>query len=369
MKDSISLDKSFWSMHITMATNNLLAVVQYLNRKYANDLVTETTNEEIDETTDHGFEDGGINKIKRLPIFARFGIEDKNTDSSHNKTGVAAENQKSDNHTDIVLQSKISDDLIRYFPFLREIRTYYEAPHQKKDKTNIPASQLSPHNIVRYFLDYAELLNKKRNEYVHARHDKKPLSENDRKRLYGLNRLIEFHRRTIKERFYKTVNNQTADKLLLPLTPKIVVSRTAKDNPEYLCSHGFFNENETDLSPVGLAFFVAQFLEPKYISELVQGLFPKKPKEIQQLFIRAFSVTHIVLPRTRLISDSEFSPQTIGMDILSEIHKCPEELFDMLSPTRQEEFRFIDEETQTDNLMKRFGQNRTETLMLRYLDV
>ncbi|MDR0611073.1 MAG: type VI-B CRISPR-associated RNA-guided ribonuclease Cas13b [Planctomycetaceae bacterium] len=366
MKNQISFDKPFWSMHLNMAANNLLAVVQYLDRKYANDHSSKTqeTAETLEnETTDHGFEDGGINNVKKLSIFDALKKTDKETNKEDNE------------ETNIVLQSKIINDLVHYFPFLREIKNYREAAHEGKDKNtkqkkNIPPSQLLPKDIADLFLFYAQLLYKKRNEYTHALHDKELFSENNQKQLFDLDRLVEFNRRTIKERFYKTIDNKTADKLLMPLTAKIVGAKKTKDmknNPDYLCKQGFFNEDKTDFSPAGLAFFVAQFLEPKYISELVQGL--KFPKEYEQLLIRAFSVTHIILPRTRLMTDSELSPQTVGMDILNELHKCPDELFNMLSPERQNDFRFIDEETQTENLMKRFGKYRAETLMLRYLDV
>jgi hypothetical protein len=349
-------------MHLNMATNNLLAVVQHLEKKYANDFESqndfksqtpETVENEVDnETTDYSLEDGGIRDIKKLSLF---------------KTC-----KKNGKDANIVLQSKIIKDLVHYFPFLREIKNYREAAHEGKDKNtkqkkNIPPSQLLPDEIANTFLSYAELLYEKRNEYTHAIHDKKLFSKDDLKKLFDLDRLVEFNRRTVKERFYKTIDNKAADQLLSPLTPKIVVKKEPKDNPDYLCTQGFFNKDKTDFSPAGLAFFVAQFLEPKYISELVQGLdFPKKD---EQQLIRAFSVTHIILPRTRLITNNDLSPQTVGMDILNEIHKCPDELFEMLSPANQEAFRFIDEKTQMDNLMKRFGKNRAETLMLRYLDV
>jgi hypothetical protein len=365
-----------------MATNNLLTVVEYLDKKYANDLTVETVkNETMDKTTDRRFDDDKISYVKKLSVFKvlnkTYGDVNK-TGKDTNKTSKDANN--ADEEANIVLQSKIIDDLVHYFPFFREIKNYREAAHEGKNKdANVSSSQISPKEIANTFLTYAELLYEKRNEYTHAIHDKKSFSDNDRKKLSDVDRLIGFNRRTIKERFYKTTDNKISDQLLSPLTPKIVVKKDAQDNPDYLCTQGFFNKDKMDFSPAGLAFFVAQFLEPKYISELVQGVFPKGQvcsrtnkvidDDVQQLLIRAFSVTHIILPRTRLMTNNELSPQTVGMDILNELHKCPDELFDMLSPKQQEEFRHVDENTQTDNLRKRFGKNRAETLMLRYLDV
>ncbi|MDR2441590.1 MAG: type VI-B CRISPR-associated RNA-guided ribonuclease Cas13b [Planctomycetaceae bacterium] len=357
---SATKNKPFWAMHTNMAANNLLAVVQYLDRKYSNNITHKSSSlkpNTDNETVDRGFIDEGFNKIKELSLIKVF--------------------EKTKKGGNIVLQAKILDDLVSYFPFLREIKKYREAAHEnKKGKTpnekNVPQQTMNPNELVELFLYFAKLIFNKRNEYTHINHEPVLLKfgnnniDNDNN-LFDLERLIEFNRRTVKERFYGEMNNREIDKFLAPLTPKIVKNKKSEFNPDYLCKHGFFNKGKDDFSLVGLAFFIAQFLEPKYIAQMVQGL--RLPKEYEQLFIRVFSITHIILPRTRLVTDSELTPQTVGMDVFNELHKCPNELFNMLSPKDQKAFRFTNEETQTENLMKRFDKNRAITLMLRYLDV
>ncbi|MDR3197265.1 MAG: type VI-B CRISPR-associated RNA-guided ribonuclease Cas13b [Planctomycetaceae bacterium] len=349
-------DKPFWAMHFSMAVNNLLTVVRYLDKKFANDIAAENPEAVLDtgnETVAYGFADDDEIPIEAMPFFKEL--------------------KRTDENANLVLQTKIVENILKHFPFLQEIKKYREAARKNNagdtaDKKRIPQKPMNPADFATLFLYYAELLIKKRNEYTHVDYRAEPLNFREKDRnLLNLERIIEFNRRTIKERFYKEGGNKDTDILLSPLTPKIVKNKASVNNPNYLCQQGFFNETKNDLSIAGLAFFVAQFLEPKYINQMIQGLnFQERDK---QVLIRAFSITHIVLPRTRFETDSELSPQTIGMDVLNELHKCPDELFDMLSPENQNVFRIPNQETQDEILLKRFDKDRAATLMLRYLDV
>ncbi|MDR1140850.1 MAG: type VI-B CRISPR-associated RNA-guided ribonuclease Cas13b [Planctomycetaceae bacterium] len=337
-------DKPFWAMQFGMATNNLLTIVQFLEKKYAND-ITETEN---NETIDIGFVDSGFSRIEKSPIVKTLKQDIKTAD--------------------IRLQSKILDDILKRLPFLREIKNHREtARKDKKNNKNVPSNQIAPAEIADLLLYYAELLYDKRNFYAHAVHEGKNLNFDnpEMKNLYDLSRLIEINRRTVKERFYKgKMDDRRSEIELLPLTPKIVQRQKSAENPQYLFGFGFFNKTKTDFSPLGLAFFVSQFLEPKYISQLVQGL-REIPINKKQLIIRAFSCLHISLPRTRLETNEPLTPQMLGLDIFNELHKCPDELFKMFSTAIQEDFRSSDE----INLSKRFDGNRFINLALAYFDL
>ncbi|MCL2349305.1 MAG: hypothetical protein FWC50_13730, partial [Planctomycetaceae bacterium] len=421
-------NKAPWAMFFNMAVNNVHTVVQFLERKYA--LSLDDAPPPNDEAEDRHREEreekilGSEKKKIKIPASPIIEVLRKGTDIS--------------------LQANIIRDLIHYFPFLREVKNHREKPYayeKNKETKKKPAKQLSPGEIAELFLFYAKLLYDQRNYYTHACSKPTPLDFTGKK-LYDLERIIEYNRRTVNERFFKgKVPNSQAEIELLPLTPKIniqqIISQTKNqlnlvqqeicetrdqrnlrekcgqrlstllslldaqrnqneqnelsalddqceqnklsDNPVYLLGQKFFKDDNTDLSAMGRTFVIAQFLEAKYISQMIQQLVDAGELSIPEcvnsdadnklLITRAFSITHIVLPRTRLQTDNVLNPMSIGMDSLCELHKCPEALFDMISTENQGKFRFFDDKEGIENLFKRFGKDRFAYLALNYLDM
>lgn len=374
MNVTTSLEKPFWAMHLGMAANNLLAVVQYLERKFANDLPRSDDNTELDETDDTGFADAGIKRIEKSPVIKYL--------------------KEAATKADIRLQKKIMDELTKRLPFLREIKKYKETGFtDKKEGKKHEAKQLFPKDIAALFLEYAKLLYNLRNKYTHVVH-----SGTKQAMPFELYNLLAWNAQTTKERFYKMPNDADSEKIMTPLRKykgvenkldengdciyekdnkgNFIVEKNGyrktvkqpKANPAFLCKlflHDDSKATDNDFTPVGLAFFAAQFLEPKYISQMIQGL--HLPEQHELLVIRAFAITHINLPRTRLATDEELNPLTLGMDILAELHKCPDQLFSMLSREDQNAFRFQSEDGTTENLFKRFKKDRFAYLALNYL--
>ncbi|MDR0611657.1 MAG: type VI-B CRISPR-associated RNA-guided ribonuclease Cas13b, partial [Planctomycetaceae bacterium] len=283
---------------------------------------------------------------------------------------------------------KIIKSLLRYLPFLRVIEKFNETPI--KDKKNLTQTQiseiekrieyaLSPEGVADALCYYAELLYSLRDYYTHHFHapaafrilDK---NGNDKYQnrvnqyMNNLNNIWTYNLRLLKQRF--GYNETTA---MLHLRKKV----GKNENPKFTCR--FFTKDEKNVTVFterGLAFFASLFLEPKYIALMFAKLDQPEGRNTQQAVVtlKAYQTTTIRLPKNRMQTADETTPETLGMDALVELHKCPVELFGLLSKENQERFRInIGENNDIDDerLFKRQSlrqENRFVTLALNYLD-
>lgn len=122
------------------------------------------------------------------------------------------------------------------------------------------------------------------------------------------------------------------------------------------------------LSGVGVAQLVCLFLDKRYINQLVSNLkltskhLPSSQEA--QIIRRSLGIHNIVLPKDRIHSDK--GDMSIAMDMLGEIKRCPNELFDTLSADRQSSFRQISSDY-NEVLLKR-SSDRFAQLTLQYID-
>lgn len=133
--------------------------------------------------------------------------------------------------------------------------------------------------------------------------------------------------------------------------------------------------------------FVSLFLEGKYAyqfitnSELKSNFFYKESNRqreiIQYDFIkddfvnlyRALSIYNINLPAVKY--DAQFDKTNIlGLDIINELQKCPNELYEHISKEDQNKFRVqnSDNADYPDEIFLKRFQDRFATLVLRYID-
>lgn len=97
------------------------------------------------------------------------------------------------------------------------------------------------------------------------------------------------------------------------------------------------------LSLRGLVFFLSLFLEKRYINEMLSKTKAfytpadeRNPKR-KSIIYESLSVYRIRLPKNRF--DSEHDDTALALDMLNELQRCPQELFDLLSPGDQLLFR------------------------------
>lgn len=151
------------------------------------------------------------------------------------------------------------------------------------------------------------------------------------------------------------------------------LDRRTLENKIYVENKNFCYRLYTDnkvLSGVGMALIVSLFLKKNQIFRMFDKLnsqFAVQPdtRELNKLE-ELFSIFRISLPKVKL--RSEMPDTAIALDMLNEIHKCPDELFNVISTENQKKFRMsIEDGDESNLLMKRFD-DRFSYFVLRYFD-
>ncbi|MDR1483489.1 MAG: type VI-B CRISPR-associated RNA-guided ribonuclease Cas13b, partial [Planctomycetaceae bacterium] len=367
MNIKTSLDKPFWAMHLNMATNNLLAVVQHLEKHFPSKNQAASTSE---LETDSQLQDDDVRPILNSSIVR----------------------QLKNNKTPADTQCKIIRALLRRLPFLRIAQEFNETPPKLNSDVEDKAKEqeritriekeaehaLSSKGVAEALCYYAELLYSLRNYFTHAFHvpaafrildkngnDKYPNRIGEF--LHNFDRTWTWNLRKIRQRFgYE-------DNTMIHLRKKV----GKNNNPQFVCQ--IFEKDEDNntnnvsvFTERGLAFFAAQFLEPKYVALMFAQLKQPEGKNTVKALatLKAYQTSCIRLPKVRMETAEETTLQTLGMDTLVELHKCPDELYSLLSPENRHLFRIDsgEEKNPEDELFfKRYG-NRFTYLALNYLD-
>ncbi|MDR2705938.1 MAG: type VI-B CRISPR-associated RNA-guided ribonuclease Cas13b [Planctomycetaceae bacterium] len=364
MKIQTSLDKSFWSMHLNMATNNLLTVVQHLDKHFPKKKSATPTSE---LETDSQLKDDDVRPILESAIVGQL---------------------KSKGNIDT--KRKIIRALLRRLPFLHIVQEFNETPpklnpnaeDQAKEQERITRIEkeaehaLSPEGVAEALCYYAELLYSLRNYFTHASHSPVTFRIFDQKRndkypnrvrefMQNFDRIWTWNLRKVRQRFGYD------DKTMIHLRKKI----GKNDNPQFVCKFFEKDEDNTGISVFterGLAFFAAQFLEPKYVALMFAQLEQSEGKNTVKALatLKTYQTSCIRLPKVRLETAEETTPLTLGMDTLVELHKCPDKLYSLLSQADQHLFRIDSGENnapEDELFFKRHG-NRFTYFALNYLD-
>lgn len=127
-------------------------------------------------------------------------------------------------------------------------------------------------------------------------------------------------------------------------------------------------DNKLHLSGVGVALLISLFLDKQYIHLFLTHLpiFDKynQRSEERRIILRSMGVNSIVLPKDRIHSDKDM--MSLAMDMLGELKRCPRELFDTLSPIKQNCFRIIS--TDHNEVLMRRSADRFAQLLMQYID-
>ena len=286
--------------------------------------------------------------------------------------------------------------LHKHFPFLKPLTDNFLA---KKNIVELMNEQDPEKKLTLSFDDYFTImtaifktLNLLRNQYTHYYLSDKRLSHRtyldyNKSIVYGLKRSFDGGRRLIKRRFsYKDEDMKFIIDNIRKSVDKInkktglpEKDKNKKNKKVYVENENFFYKlDNTDklLSDKGLAFFICLFLEKKYITLFLNNtelhFFPGDSLDIEKkIILEIISAYRMRLPKGRL--DSTKPTSALGLDILNELKKCPDELFDTLCEKDQSVFRIkaksIDDNIDYENevLMKR-DQSRFPYFAMRYID-
>lgn len=260
--------------------------------------------------------------------------------------------------------------LERYFPVLRVMAIC------ERGKDNIASG--TPNAIYKVLVNIFTVLNYERDRAAHLSFvDDRTNSEEylkiERRVAYYLNHCYTVAIRTIKSRF----NKNTADMEIF--TKDRYKFRTVFENGEKYKKSGInYNypfsmmTNDERLTDIGRVFLISLFIEKRYASIFFDSLqtnnesdFYKNLDEEQKSLLREiFSAFRIRLPKERL--GNERSDILLALDMLNELKKAPQELFEHLKPEDQDRFRVIST-TGEDILLRRYG-NRFPFFAMKYID-
>ncbi|MDO5566201.1 MAG: type VI-B CRISPR-associated RNA-guided ribonuclease Cas13b, partial [Planctomycetia bacterium] len=367
-----SNENAFWAMNANMAINNILNVIQYATS--------------VEGVKKKPLDDPGSKGLRANELFAWL-LDTKPKNYSRNR--------------------KAMSRLLKCLPVAHMYLQYLQSddPENSKHKhsendnnTDSSSSTLATaldmdfprEKFVNYLKACIFVLYELRNYFSHHDHEMYKVEYNSdnttstKSHLYFLYTLLTANIRTVKARFYKDV----ADSETILFDPfrrhkGTNEDKTPCDNPNFLFEHfEYFDENEKlriqNFTKQGLAFFLCQFLERKYASQMLQSRYAQlvykpvafgatQPAEVDpQLILRIFTVHSLHLPKPRLEMTKSQSPVVLGMDILNELYRCPGDLFELLTPTDQNKLR-IPVEDDREILFRRHS-DRFSYLALNYLD-
>lgn len=149
--------------------------------------------------------------------------------------------------------------------------------------------------------------------------------------------------------------------------PKMMV------NTDFFLSMQSKNNDHTGklhLSGVGVAQLICLFLEKKYINVFLSKLNiggnqrPPLSEKDRKAIHRSMAINSIRLPRERIHSDK--SIESVSMDILNELKRCPKDLFDTLDYAGQSRFRTVSSDFNEVTMLR--STDRFAQLMLEYID-
>ncbi len=158
--------------------------------------------------------------------------------------------------------------------------------------------------------------------------------------------------------------------------------RESEDNPDYFLNplvldpNGMLRDgaNPERLSTVGKMQLVCLLLEKKYITEfLTQSRFldafkddAREPRlSDRRLILEVFSDLRIRMPRKKI--DSTRDDVQVALDMLNELKKCPNELFDLLGPEDRASFSVMS--STGEPVLLRRSSDRFTQLALQWFDV
>ncbi len=255
------------------------------------------------------------------------------------------------------LVAKVREELERSIPFLFKLL---------KDGREEPTNE----DVSRTLGDIIKIIDYRRNEYTHTQH-KRNNAKDEESRLLSVKKKAEG-----KDTSFKPL--QTA----LMLERKAVAQEMclSKKEMEFIDKEAYLNMGDDDnalLSDMDIAFLICKLLQKKYAYQFLQQskLFTSRGKgghspfsaEKNKVLARIFCSDTIKLPKGRIEVESNDPKAALGIDMLNELQKCPDELYRTLSKDGRELF-VVDGLADGEYIeMKRHG-DRFPILALRYID-
>lgn len=243
--------------------------------------------------------------------------------------------------------SNYADLVMGFVNLLYEIRNYFA--HYEHRPVEIPFVRWLEPNKGEGKQDKKDEANAESNKAPKTASFSSPRSDRTPFIIRYLGVLFDANIRSVKQRHYKNEGADDSAFIRFRRYDGLDGNKKVKPNPEF--AFNFYQDGE--LTPAALTFIVSQFLEKadankvlssngidtKYYSIMMLLGFPNPTPDMEKRIRRVFTIHSASLPHPRVETADMMSNQTLGLDILNYLHRCPAELFDMIPPAMQEALR------------------------------
>lgn len=253
------------------------------------------------------------------------------------------------------LVSKIIYQLNKQFSFAHDI-----ALNHARNKRDWAEIEILPEDYAEVLTDWIKQLVQYRNFYTHAVH--KPINMHP-SIFDGMYVMFDAAWRKVQERF--NYEHEVVSHLV----------RLGENEIEKPTFQYGFKDKKGQASEKGFLFFICLWLEKKQAQELLKkhAGFKRSDSDAEQSTLDTFTYFRTRIPKPRLTSDQ--TEHGLFLDMVNELVRCPNELYQQLSiedkkkfiPKDEEKELVEGEENETLSYLKRHG-NRFYYFALRYLD-
>ncbi len=266
--------------------------------------------------------------------------------------------------------------LLKHFPFLKTPRKRMSAK-EHNDDTDYKESILTFADLRQTLFNIAATLSKYRNRYSHSR---AKLREIAPEKYCGnfLSNLLVISRRLVRERY--RANKNTAqigmiDENSFKFITEGVVLKDRATGKMVFAKDYYLNtlNNDEKLTDFGKLFLTCILIEKKYATELLSQCHfldafnddaPAPKLSEWRLMLEVMTAMRVRLPEKKL--NAEKQDIQVALDILNELKKCPEEVYELLGDEDKSLFN-VTADTGETVLLKRHSDRFTQ-LALSYLD-
>ncbi len=286
------------------------------------------------------------------------------------------------------VKQKIVRHLEKYFKFL-PAAVYYEKLKSKRlnesnennntdkkedfDYQDNKKQRSDPSIYHEVLVSFLKPLDAYRNYYSHYGHPEIEAYKNHKEMIKYLDAIFDSSVRICIQRFgYQEKDIKHLRRYDGAETDK-TGKRMAKLNPKFFLNLTTEQDKENELNTRRLAFFISLFLEKKQANDFLKklkGFKDARTTEKQSTF-EIYTAMRLKLPKQKIYSDETYL--SIAADLINELQKCPDELYDLLSDEDKDKFRVevsMREDTddyEENGLFKRFN-DRFPYFALKYFD-
>ncbi|MDE5986929.1 MAG: type VI-B CRISPR-associated RNA-guided ribonuclease Cas13b [Prevotella sp.] len=187
-----------------------------------------------------------------------------------------------------------------------------------------------------------------------------------------LNKYYDVALRNIKEKYcYTTEDLAFIQNYRMKSTRTPDGGRRMMANVDFFMSIVAYNGDKSGklhLSGMGVALLICLLLDKQYINLFVSRLpIPlqyKNQQEVQRIISRSMGIHSIKLPKDRIQMDKDST--SVAMDMLNEVKRCPNELFETLSVADMSRFRIMSSDY--NEVLQKRSSDRFAQLLLQYID-